>query len=197
MSSKKKIIFLTAGILLLLILADISYNYLSKQYSKKDISSNNESIDKSNNQETNKEKIMAPDFFVYNKDGKQVNLSDYKGKKNIVINFWATWCNPCKEELPYFEKAINTYKDKDIEFLMIALTDGQRETKETVDSFINKNAYKMNVLYDLDYNAATKYNIYTIPRTIFIDKNGDISYDFNGQISENILTSNINKLLRN
>lgn len=97
--------------------------------------------------------------------------------------------------MPYFEDAINKYGDK-VEFLMINLTDGQRETKEKAMKFLKDNDLEMDILYDLDYSAANAYNIRGIPRTIFIDKGGNIIYDREGALNDEILDTNIKKLIK-
>ena len=72
------------------------------------------------------ELTLAPDFTVYDLEGNEVHLTDFFGKP-IIVNFWASWCGPCKMEMPDFDVAYNTYKD-DIVFLMVNMTDGSRET---------------------------------------------------------------------
>ena len=101
------------------------------------------------------------DFKVYDREGNPVSLSDMAGKP-VVVNFWATWCGPCKSELPAFEKAYKTYGDK-VEFMMVNLTDGQRETVPKVNEFISENEYTFPVYYDTKYSASAAYGISSIP----------------------------------
>ncbi|MDQ9824562.1 TlpA disulfide reductase family protein, partial [Acinetobacter sp. 163] len=79
---------------------------------------------------------QAPDFTVYTVDGEAVKLSDYFGKP-IVLNFWASWCGPCKMEMPEFNKMAETL-DGEVQFLMVNMTDGSRETVETASQYVAK-----------------------------------------------------------
>lgn len=89
-------------------------------------------------QEGESEKILAPDFTVYDLDGNEVHLSDFIGK-SIVLNFWASWCSPCKMEMPDFnEKYLEI--GEEVQFLIINMTDGSRETIETASAFIVERA---------------------------------------------------------
>lgn len=146
--------------------------------------------------------IAAPDFTVYDKEGTEVSLSDLKGRP-VVINFWASWCPPCKEELPYFEtlwqelgeSGSDAASGEDrVVFMMVALTDGQRETKDTVDAFIGDNGYTFPVYYDLDASAAYAYGISSIPQTFFIDENGMIEAYQIGMMDEQTLRDGISKI---
>jgi thiol-disulfide isomerase/thioredoxin len=117
----------------------------------------------------NKIKTKAQDFKLKDLNGNEVSLSDYKGKK-VFLNFWASWCPPCKAEMPEIEKLYKETKDSDL--IILAVDIG--EDKQTVKSFIDKNKYNFKVLLDTDQAAATKYNIASIPSSYFIDKDGNI-----------------------
>ncbi len=126
----------------------------------------------SNNNQTEEEKMLAPDFTVYDINGNVVHLSDHIGKP-IVVNFWASWCGPCKSEMPEFEEKYKELKDE-VQFLMVNMTDGSRETVDVASEFINAQGYTFPVLYDTDINAAYLYSVYSLPTTFFIDKDGYI-----------------------
>lgn len=119
----------------------------------------------------------VPDFTVTAMDGRAVSLSDCFGRP-CVVNFWATWCPPCRGELPAFERAWEQYGDR-VEFLMVALVDGARETENTVRAFIEENGYRFPVYMDTDGSAAGDYGIYSIPMTVLTDADGRL---FGGQI---------------
>jgi len=114
----------------------------------------------------------APDFTVYNKEGNSVKLSDMKGTP-VVLNFWASWCPPCKAEMPDFDAIAKEYAGK-VVFMMVNLTDGQSETQESAQAFIDSMGYTFPVYFDKDSDAAYKYGIQSIPTTFFIDANGDL-----------------------
>ncbi len=138
------------------------------------------------------DKTLAPDFTVYDKDGKSVKLSDYFGKP-IVLNFWASWCGPCKSEMPEFNEVFLEYKD-DIVFLMVNMTDGQRETVEKASSYVQKEGYSFTVLYDTAYDAANTYNVSSLPTTYIIDKDGNLSGYAIGAISKEALLDGISRV---
>jgi thiol-disulfide isomerase/thioredoxin len=123
----------------------------------------------------------APDVTLLNSDGKEVKLSDFFGKP-IVLNFWASWCPPCKAELPDFDKACRAYEGK-VTFLMVNLTDGQRETVEGAKSFIEDKGYTFPVYFDTKYEASYKYGLSSIPQTFFLDANGNVVAQATGMIT--------------
>ena len=112
----------------------------------------------------------APDFTVVDGDGKEVKLSDYFGKP-IVLNFWASWCGPCKSEMPEFD-AVYLAQGEQIQFLMVNMTDGARETFDIARAFVTDAGYSFPVLYDVNQDAAMIYGISSLPTTIFIDAEG-------------------------
>ncbi|OOM76736.1 TlpA disulfide reductase family protein [Clostridium sp. BL-8] len=176
-----------------LAIAYIGYNSLSPSYSQKNIDSqgdNSQSKDSNNSSSKDKEK----DFVVYDENLNKVKLSDYIGKP-VVVNFWASWCKPCQEEMPLFNELSSKYKQDQLVVLMVNMTDGQRETINTAKKFISDNNYKMNVLYDKDSTAAVNYTIESIPRTLFIDKDGYIVKDYMGEITKAELNNEIKSLL--
>ena len=115
----------------------------------------------------------APDFTVYDKDGNPVKLSDMKGTP-VVLNFWASWCPPCKSEMPDFDEVAKEYAGK-VVFMMVNLTDGVQETQESAQAHIDLMGYTFPVYFDLDSDAAYKYGIQSIPTTFFIDANGNLT----------------------
>ena len=123
----------------------------------------------------------APDFTMLDMEGNEVKLSDFFGTP-IVLNFWASWCPPCKAELPDFEEACKRYEGK-VTFLMVNLTDGQRETVEVAKSYIASQGYTFPVYFDTKYEAAYTYGVSSIPQTYFINADGSLEARATGMIS--------------
>lgn len=173
------------SLILLITIGKFGYEYLSGNYM----------LVGTENEKGSEQVKKAPDFQVYTESGEVVRLSDFKGKKPVVINIWASWCGPCKKEMPYFQKAIKEYGD-DVEVLMINLTDGKRETKEKALKYLNENNLDIEVLFDEKLSATNAYFVQSIPRTIFIDIDGNIVKDNIGLIAEETLNGYIKKLIK-
>ncbi|MHB1485810.1 MAG: TlpA family protein disulfide reductase [Saccharofermentanales bacterium] len=136
-----------------------------------------------------KERIPAPDFSVTDRDGKKVLLSSLFGKP-IVLNFWASWCPPCKAEMPHFNDVYKEYKN-DVIFMMVDLIDGQRETVSIGKKYVQDQGFEFPVYFDVGQEAADAYSISSIPTTLFIDKDGMVVTGFQGSIDENTLKESI------
>lgn len=134
-------------------------------------------------------KTKAPDFKLKDLNGKELSLSDLKGKK-VFLNFWATWCPPCKEEMPEIQKLYNETKDSDLVIIAVEIGEPQSEVK----SFIDNNKYSFKVLLDSDQSVATKYSITAIPTSYFIDEDGNIISKSSGGMSIDGMKSYIKTL---
>lgn len=136
---------------------------------------------------------LAPDFTILDMAGNEVHLSDYFGKP-IILNFWATWCGPCKSELPAFNNMYEKYKN-DVHFLFINLTDGSRETIDGVTQFMEDEGYTFPVYFDTTMEAATKYGAYSIPTTFLIDNEGIPVHSQMGAMPEEAIEQLITTLI--
>jgi len=136
---------------------------------------------------------LAPGFTVFNAAGEEVALSDLRGKP-VVVNFWATWCGYCVEEMPLFQAAYEKYGDQ-IHFMMIDVTDGTQETKEKAEAFLADTGYTFPVYFDLQMNASTVYKVNSMPVTYFIGAQGEAVAWKPGAITEEVLQQGIDLLL--
>lgn len=138
---------------------------------------------------TEEEDLKAPDFTALDSEGNEVKLSDLVGKP-IVLNFWASWCPPCKAEMPEFNKVYEEMGEE-VTFLMVDMVDGQRETMEKGKKHIEKNGFTFPVYYDTKQEAAYLYGVASIPTTYFIDKEGNVITGVQGAIDEKNLRKGI------
>lgn len=168
MKNKKGFLILLIIFVVMIAGASVLYNHFSDKTESVKIAE----TEKKQPENKPSKVIEAPDFMVADADGYARKLSDYFGKP-VVLNFWASWCGPCKSEMPDFEAAYKEYKDE-INFLMVNMTDGSRETVKLAADFISNSGYTFPVFYDTATEAAMTYAVTSIPQTYFIDKNGNI-----------------------
>ena len=128
----------------------------------------------------------ASDFTLKDLNGKTVSLSDFRGK-SVYVNFFATWCPPCKGEMPDIEKMYQKYASKGLVILAVDLS----EDAATVKNFIQKNGYNFKVLLDSDNRAGNQYQTNAIPVSVFIDKAGNIVSRIVGALTLEDMEKNI------
>jgi thiol-disulfide isomerase/thioredoxin len=187
MNDKKKLFTILLIFALLIGGASILYKQLSKN------AANNQLLDNQQDQDDDSQQLeKAPDFTVYDASGNEVHLSDFIGKP-IVLNFWASWCPPCQMEMPDFEQMYLELGDE-IQFLMINMTDGSRETQKKAIDFINENEYSFPVFFDLKSNAASIYGVQNLPTTLFIDAEGNFVAYATGAIDKATLKRGIDMI---
>ena len=138
---------------------------------------------------------MAMDFKLADADGNEYTFYDLlkAAGKPMVVNFWASWCGPCKSEMPEFQKLYEEKGDS-IGFLMVNLTDGSRETVEKATKFIEEQGYSFPVYYDIWQEAAYTYYINSIPMTIFVRADGTLEAYAEGALDEELLQKGIGML---
>lgn len=112
----------------------------------------------------------APDFSLLDMQGNKVTLSQFKGKV-VIINFWATWCPPCREEMPSMEKLYRRFADKGLVMLALNVED---DGKELVADFLKKTPYSFPILLDEDQSVQETYGVFRFPESFIIDRNGQV-----------------------
>ncbi|WP_461811756.1 redoxin domain-containing protein [Faecalimonas sp.] len=172
--------------------------YLSGTTSKSEVKkSEKASEEKSKEKEDEKEDEMsAIDFTLYDQYGKKHSLSDYKGK-TIFLNFWATWCPPCKAEMPHIQKLYESYGDDgEVAILGVAAPNFGNETdEEGIKAFMKENGYTYPVLMDTTGELFMQYGISSYPTTFMIDKEGKVFGYVSGQLSEDMMKSIIRQTI--
>ena len=201
MNEKKKTLVLIVLFIILIFGASYFYQSLSQNYKPDTLAvedsseetPNTPSTDDNSSENEDTAVQTAPDFTVYNSENNQVHLSDFFGKP-VIINFWASWCVPCQSEMPDFDSAYTKYQN-DINFLMVNMTDGSRETIEIASSFITEKGYNFPVYYDSDYSATLTYSVTSLPTTYFINANGELVAHAKGAIDAATLQKGIDMIL--
>lgn len=130
--------------------------------------------------------IPAIDFTLKDQYGNTHTLSDYKGK-TVFLNFWATWCSPCRAEMPDIQKLYEEFQqeEEDIVILGVAAPNlGREKSEEGIKGFLEENGYTYPVLMDTEAEAFQAYGINSFPTTFMIDKDGNVFGYIPGQLSE-------------
>lgn len=194
MKNAVKWIIIAALLVGLLAGATALYNKYSEEYDMNNQVQNEETTeekpsDSEQSTKPQKNENSAPDFTVVDYNGNEVKLSDFKGKP-VVLNFWTTWCYYCKVEMPHFNEAYKEYPD--VQFLMVNAMDN--DTVEAAKAFVEEEQYEFDIFFDMEYEAVMTYNVTGYPRTIFIDKDGNISSTRIGMLTKDTLEQEIKKI---
>lgn len=205
MNKKKKTVFILGVCALAVCSGLIILNYISKNEKKSEINSEEilvpESIDHIPSgiidnvapDVEQKFKAEAKNFEAHDENGNEVDISRYRGQY-LVLNFWSSTCEECTDELPYFEKAIKKYEGQ-VNFLNVNIADGNTETKYTALQYLKDNNINISTIFDDHYDARVNYKVTSLPRTIFIDKNGLIQKDIKFALNEETLEAQIQNLI--
>lgn len=135
-------------------------------------------------------KESAPDFSLTLFDGNSFQLGAYRGK-SVLINFLASWCAPCREEIPILNQVYREYKQRGVVFVGIAVNDTEDKAKQFVVEF----DVSFPVGIDKTGEISDAFGLYGLPTTLFIDKEGIISYRHPGGVTEKLLKHELDKIL--
>ncbi len=138
-----------------------------------------------------KDRRIAPDFTLKDAMGRPVKLSDYKGKV-VLLNFWATWCGPCKIEIPWFIEFEQTFKDKGFAVLGVSMDE---EGWDIVKPYLEKSKINYRVLIGDDMTAQNYGGVDSLPTSFLLDKEGRIAATHIGLVSKSVYQNDINTLL--
>ncbi|WP_338751520.1 TlpA disulfide reductase family protein [Bacillus sp. FJAT-52991] len=135
----------------------------------------------------------APDFTVKTIQGEEVSLSDYEGKK-VILNFWATWCPPCKAEMPHMQKYYEKEAEKNnVEILAVNLTKNDKG-KETVADFVKQYGLTFPILLDEEGTLGEQYQAFTIPTTYVLNTDGTVHQKIVGPMDEAMMEQLVSEL---
>ncbi len=188
---KNKIILLIVGLVFVLILAGATlfYDELSGQYNAGSLVEQQDT----QTEDTSKNTVPAPDFTVLDRNSNEVKLSDFLGTP-VVLNFWASWCGPCQSEMADFNETAARYAGQ-VQFMMVNLTDGGRETVDTATAFVDGKGYTFPVFFDTRYSASAAYGVTGIPATYFISADGHVLARGSGPLNSAALEQGIGMIM--
>lgn len=173
----------------------------SKETTKKEVKEETEDTESEAQEEKTEEKqdtYPATDFVLQDQYGKEHSLADYKGK-TIFLNFWATWCGPCRNEMPEIQKIYEETQqeeDSDLVILGIAVPGfGQEGSQEEIEAFLEENGYTYPVLMDTTGEVFMQYGISAYPTTFMVDKDGNLFGYVQGQLNEDMMRSIIRQTI--
>ena len=186
MKQKTTLLIILAASVLLMAGAYVLYDTLSEKVDPNQLAADQpsnptEPQDATDPQDpTDPQRPQAPDFTVYDENGNAVKLSDFIGKP-VVLNFWASWCPPCKSEMPDFQEVYQELGGQ-VQFLMVNTT--VSDTMEDAKALLQSTGYTFPVFYDTQDLASIAYGINTVPNTCFINAKGQLVARANGAISK-------------
>ncbi len=144
--------------------------------------------------EAPKANFLAPDFTLNSLDGEPVTLQELKGRP-VILNFWASWCPPCRAEMPAFQLAWQEYMDTDLVILAVNAT--HQDTISEINQFIEQNNLEFAILLDMTGKVSSSYQIHSLPTTFLIDRDGIITKTIiGGPIPLALLRVHANQLLQ-
>lgn len=136
---------------------------------------------------------LAPNFTAYDDAGNPVSLKDMRGKP-VIVNFFASWCGPCKMEMPYFDEFYHQYGDQ-VTFMMVNLCAFGNDNKENGKKMVEAGGWTFPVYFDSDGDAAMKYAIRSMPTTVFVSPDGELMGRHTGVIPRESLEKTIQAMI--
>lgn len=141
-----------------------------------------------------REGFLAPDFSLNTPNGEIITLSDLRGQA-VLVNLWATWCPPCRAEMPAMQKLYDEYKDQG--FIVLAVNMTYQDNPAAIVPFVQENGLDFPILIEETGKVAEQYELRSLPSSFFIDRNGIIQeVIIGGPMSEALLRTRIESILQ-
>ncbi|WP_225445797.1 TlpA disulfide reductase family protein [Paenibacillus arenosi] len=135
---------------------------------------------------------LAPDFELKTLEGESIKLSDYRGKK-VILNMWATWCPPCKVEMPDMQKIYEKYKDENVTILAVNMTQTEKNV-DSIPTFLDEMGITFPVVLDPKSEIAFIYQSYMLPTSYVIDSNGIVQQKITGPMHYEMMEKMITEI---
>ena len=187
--SKGGVIAAVVILVAVLLLAWVGYGMLSGQTGERGGASANSAT-----QEQDALQLALFDATVYDDDNAPVTLTALAEDKPLVINFWATWCPYCLQEMDDFQEIYDDYKDK-VNFAFVDATDGHRETVDMARAWMADNGYTLPVYYDTDLEAVSSFGLQAYPTTVVVSAQGEVLAISSGVIDPDRLRAGLDSLV--
>lgn len=137
------------------------------------------------------EGFLAPDFELVTLEGEIVSLSNLRGKI-VLVNFWASWCPPCRSEMPAMQKIYQEHGPDD--FVILAVNNTRRDTLSDVENFVTEQGLTFPILLDSNGQVSSLYQVHSLPTSFFIDRDGIIYEIIIGGMNETLLITRFETL---
>lgn len=187
-------LLIISGLVMIISNVNISVNLKNKTSQQPVNKEQSKKAGENNKNSQNFSKIKAPDFTLADQYGKTHKLSDYKGKV-VFLNFWATWCPPCRGELPHIEEIYKEYKNNSNDVIILGVIApgvGREGSKQDIIDFMSKSGYTFPVMFDNSGEVMNEYSIEAFPTTFIIDKEGNVKEYVPGAMEKSTMESLIN-----
>mgnify|MGYP003452013116 FL=1 len=180
------------------VMGHLASSFESKNSTTEETRQTSDSEEMQNDEEDEEvhKQIKAPDFILMDQYGKEHTLSDYRGK-TIFLNFWATWCGPCKSEMPDIQKLYEQYNENTEDVIVLGVANPKTEghpnnndiSKEEIAGFMNENGWTYPILFDESGEILSNYGITAFPTTFMIDVNGNVYGYVSGALTGDMMES--------